>query len=185
MKITLLAALLTLAVSPLHAADKTLLDVPVKDIAGKDTTLKPYTGQVLLIVNTASKCGSTPQYAGLEALHKKYGTRGFTVLGFPSNDFGEQEPADNATIKKFCTSTYNVTFPLFAKSGVKPGPDQNPVFAALTGPASPHPGDVGWNFAKFLVGRDGKLLQRFDTSVEPDDTALLKSLETALAAKQP
>ncbi len=183
MKLTLLALALTLALPTLHAADKSLLDAPVKDIAGKATTLKPYAGKVLLIVNTASQCGSTPQYAGLEALHKKFGTRGFAVLGFPSNDFGEQEPADNAAIRKFCTSTYNVTFPLFAKSQVKPGPEQNPVFTALTGPASPLPGDVGWNFAKFLVGRDGKLLKRFDTSVEPDDTDLLKALESALAKK--
>ena len=185
MKITLLATLLALAVPALHAADKTLLDAPVKDIAGKETTLKPYAGKVLLIVNTASQCGSTPQYGGLEALHKKFGARGFTVLGFPSNDFGEQEPADNATIKKFCTATYNVTFPLFAKTSVKPGREQNPVFTALTGPASPLPGDVGWNFAKFLVGRDGKLLKRFDTSVEPDDADLLQALETALASKKP
>ena len=183
MKTTLLAALLTLALPTLHAADKSLLDARVKDIAGKETTLKPYAGKVLLIVNTASQCGSTPQYGGLEALHKKFGARGFAVLGFPSNDFGEQEPADNAAIKKFCTATYHVTFPLFAKSQVKPGPAQNPVFTALTGASSAHPGDVGWNFAKFLVGRDGKLLKRFDTSVEPDDTDLLKALESALAKK--
>ena len=185
MKITLLATLLTLALPALHAAEKSVLDARVKDIAGKETTLKPYAGKVLLIVNTASQCGSTPQYAGLETLHKKFSARGFAVLGFPCNDFGEQEPADNAAIKQFCTSTYNVTFPLFAKSQIKPGPAQNPVFTALTGPASPLPGDVGWNFAKFLVGRDGKLLKRFDTSVEPDDADLLKALESALAAKTP
>ena len=151
----------------------------------RSATLKPHAGKVLLIVNTASKCGATPQYAGLEALHKRFAARGFAVLGFPSNDFGEQEPGDNREIKEFCTANYNVTFPLFAKSSVKPGPEQNPVFAALTGKGSPFPGEVGWNFAKFLVGRDGKLLKRFDTSVEPDDSDLLKALESALAAKKP
>ena len=121
----------------------------------------------------------------LEALHKRFAARGFAVLGFPSNDFGEQEPGDNREIREFCSANYNVTFPLFAKSTVKPGPEQNPVFAALTGKGSPFPGEVGWNFAKFLVGRDGKLLKRFDTSVEPDDSDLLKALESALAAKKP
>ena len=185
MKTSLLALLLSLALPAVHAADKSIFDAKIQDIAGKETTLKPFAGKVLLIINTASKCGSTPQYAGLEALHKKLAARGFAVLGFPSNDFGEQEPAGNAEIKEFCTANYNVTFPLFAKTSVKSGPEQNPVFAALTGKSSPFPGEVGWNFAKFLVGRDGKLVKRFDTSVEPDDGDLLKSLESALTAKQP
>lgn len=185
MKIALFALLTSLALPAVCAADKSLFEAKVQDIAGKDATLKPHAGKVLLIVNTASKCGSTPQYAGLEALHKKFAARGFAVLGFPSNDFGEQEPASNSEIREFCTANYNVTFPLFAKSSVKSGPEQNPVFAALTGKSSPFPGEVGWNFAKFLVGRDGKLVKRFDTSVEPDDGDLLKSLEAALTVKKP
>lgn len=165
------------------AQSKPLRDIPLKDINGKDTSLKAYAGKVLLIVNVASQCGATPQYGGLEALHKEYGGRGFVVLGFPCNDFGAQEPGTAAEIKQFCTTNYKVTFPLFAKIGIADGPAQHPLFAALTGKGSPLPGPVTWNFAKFLVGRDGKLAARFDTGTEPDDNALVKAIEKALAAK--
>ncbi|MFM8469816.1 MAG: glutathione peroxidase [Limisphaerales bacterium] len=165
------------------AQSKPLADIPLKDLAGKDTSLKPYAGKVLLIVNVASQCGATPQYAGLQALHDKYSASGLVVLGFPCNDFGGQEPGTAAEIRQFCTANYKVTFPLFAKVGVAEGSAQHPLFAALTGKGSPVPGPVTWNFAKFVVGRDGKLAARFDTGTEPDDAALVKAIEKSLAAK--
>lgn len=175
---TLAAALL--AMSSLDAAD--LQSIPLKDIDGKETSLKAYTGKVLLIVNVASKCGYTPQYEGLEALHRKYREQGLAVLGFPSNDFGGQEPGTNAEIKQFCSSKFDVSFPLFDKVKVK-GPEQHPLYAALTGPEAATPGPVKWNFGKFLVGRDGKVLTRFDSNVGPDSPELTGAIEKALAAK--
>ena len=182
MKLTLTLAVCLLA-HLAGAQSKPLTDIPLKDITGKDTSLKPFAGKVLLIVNVASQCGATPQYSGLEILHKEYGARGLAVLGFPCNDFGAQEPGTAAEIKQFCSTNYKVTFPLFAKTSIAAGPEQHPLFAALTGKGSPHPGAVTWNFAKFLVGRDGKLAARFDTGTEPDDSALVKAVEKALAAK--
>lgn len=178
--LTLALAVLTQLAS---AQSKPLSDIPLKDINGKDTSLKPYAGKVLLIVNVASQCGATPQYGGLEALHKQYGPRGLVVLGFPCNDFGAQEPGTAAEIKQFCTTNYKVTFPMFAKAQIADGPEQHPLFAALTGKGSPLPGPVTWNFAKFLVGRDGKLLKRFDTNTEPEDGDFVQAIEKALAAK--
>ncbi|MEQ2010298.1 MAG: glutathione peroxidase [Limisphaerales bacterium] len=180
-----LALALALAALTQFAAAQTkpLADIPLKDINGKDTSLKAYAGKVLLIVNVASQCGATPQYSGLESLHKEYGARGFVVLGFPCNDFGAQEPGTAAEIKQFCSTNYKVTFPMFAKTSIAAGPEQHPLFAALTGKGSPHPGVVTWNFSKFLVGRDGKLAARFDTGTEPDNSALVKAVEKALAAK--
>lgn len=176
---TLALAVLTQLAS---AQTKPLPDFVVEDINGKDTSLKqkPYSGKVLLIVNVASQCGATPQYAGLEALYKKYAARGLVVLGFPCNDFGAQEPGTAAEIKQFCTTNYKVTFPMFAKVRIAEGPGQSPLFAALTGKDSPYPGRVTWNFAKFLVGRDGKLLARYETDTEPDDAKLEKAIEKAL-----
>lgn len=182
MKLALTVALAVLT-QLASAQTKPLADIPLKDINGKDTSLKAYAGKVLLIVNVASQCGATPQYSGLEALHKQYGPRGFTVLGFPCNDFGAQEPGSAADIKQFCSTNYKVTFPLFAKVRINEGPEQHPLFGALTGKASPHPGAVSWNFSKFLVGRDGKLAARFDTGTEPDDSAMTKAIEKALAVK--
>ena len=169
-----------LAVAPLHAAD--LQSIPLKDIDQKETSLKAYAGKVLLIVNVASKCGYTPQYQGLETLHRKYREQGLVVLGFPSNDFGAQEPGSNAEIKEFCAKEYEVTFPLFDKIHVT-GPQQHPLYASLTGPESPAPGAVKWNFGKFLVGRDGKVLARFDSATKPDSKELTAAVERALAAK--
>src|SRR3954465_8014062 len=161
MKLSLLlcasALLMTVLPSPAGATDLTA--IPLKDIDAKDTSLKAYQGKVLLIVNVASKCGYTPQYEGLEAIQKKYEAKGFTVLGFPCNDFGSQEPGTAEEIKTFCSSKYNVTFPLLAKLHVK-GAEQHPLYAALTGKTSPFPGDIKWNFGKFVIGRDGKILQR-------------------------
>ena len=169
-----------LALAPLRAAD--LQSIPLKDIDQKETSLKAYAGKVLLIVNVASKCGYTPQYRGLETLHRKYRDQGLVVLGFPSNDFGAQEPGSNTEIKEFCAKEYEVTFPLFDKVHVA-GPQQHPLYASLTGPDSPAPGPVKWNFGKFLVGRDGKVLARFDSATTPDSKELTTAVERALAAK--
>lgn len=157
-----------------------LYDIPFNDIEGQPASLRAYRGKVLLIVNVASRCGLTPQYEQLEALQKKYADRGFTVLGFPCNDFGAQEPGTPAEIKAFCSTKYNVTFPLFEKVHVK-GPGQHPLYAALTGPAAKFPGEISWNFGKFLVGKTGEVLRRFDPRTKPDDPAVIAAIEAALA----
>jgi glutathione peroxidase len=180
--LTACAGLLLAASLPLMAETK-LLDIPLKDIDGKDTSLKQYQGKVLLIVNVASRCGFTPQYTGLEALHRKYKDQGFTVLGFPCNDFGAQEPGTNKEIKEFCSTNFDVTFPMFDKLHVK-GAEQHPLYTALSGKDSPFPGDVKWNFGKFLVGADGRILARFDSKVAPDSTELVGAVEKALAVKK-
>jgi glutathione peroxidase len=164
----------------LHAAS--LYDIPVKDIDGKPTTLDAYKGKVLLIVNVASKCGFTPQYAALEATYKKYADKGFVILGFPCNQFGGQEPGSDAEIKQFCTSKYDVTFPMFDKIEVN-GPDRHPLYVQLAGESSPFPGNIGWNFTKFLIGKDGQILKRFDSKTKPDSPEVVAAIETALAAK--
>jgi len=157
-----------------------LYDIPLKDINGKDTSLKAYEGKVVLIVNVASKCGFTKQYKPLEAVYEKYKDQGFVILGFPCNDFGGQEPGSNEQIKEFCSSKYDVTFPLFDKIKVKPGPEQSPLYAALTGDSSKFPGPITWNFNKFLMGRDGTLVARFESKDEPDSEKVTKAIETAL-----
>ena len=180
----IIAILLAFAFVQIVASAQTnsLYDIPLKDIDGKPTSLAAYKGKVLLIVNVASKCGNTPQYSDLEAMQKKYESQGFTILGFPCNDFASQEPGTAEEIKQFCSSTYNVTFPLFEKLHVK-GPDQHPLYAALTGPTSPMPGAIDWNFAKFVIGRDGKIITRFKASVKPDTKEVVSAVETAIAAK--
>jgi glutathione peroxidase len=164
-------------------AETKLQEIPLKDIDGKATSLKSYDGQVLLVVNVASKCGLTPQYKALESLHQKYKEKGFTVLGFPCNDFGAQEPGTNEEIKEFCSAKYNVTFPMFDKLHVK-GPEQHPLYAALSGKDSPFPGDVKWNFGKFLISRDGKILKRFEPKAAPDSPEVAEAIEAALAHKK-
>lgn len=164
-----------------HAADS-LYDIPLKDIEGKATTLKPYSGQVMLIVNVASKCGYTPQYAGLESLYKKYGFQGLVVCGFPCNQFLHQEPGTAEEIKTFCTGKYGVTFPMFDKLEVN-GENRHPLYAALAGTNSPFPGNIKWNFTKFLVGRDGKILKRFGSGDKPESPEMIAAIEAALAAK--
>ena len=159
-----------------------LYSVPLKDINGKPTSLKAYQGKVFLVVNVASQCGLTPQYQALEAVHQKYQAKGFSVLGFPCNDFGAQEPGTNEEIKQFCSTKYTVTFPLFDKLHVK-GPEQHPLYAILSGKAAPFPGDVKWNFGKFLVGRDGKIIKRFEPSVTPDAPEVTQAIDAALASK--
>jgi glutathione peroxidase len=164
------------------ARAESLHEIAVRDIDGKATTLAPYQGRVLLIVNVASECGYTPQYEGLQAIFKKYEGQGLTVLGFPCNQFGGQEPGTNAEIKQFCSSKFHVTFPLFDKIDVN-GTHRHPLYAALAGKSSPFPGDIKWNFTKFLIGRDGRILKRFGSGTEPDSPELTKAVEAALAAK--
>jgi glutathione peroxidase len=178
--IALLASLITMTTIAAHA--ESIYDIKLKDIDSKDTSLAAYKGKVVLIVNVASKCGYTKQYAGLEATYQKYKDQGFVVLGFPCNQFGNQEPGSNEDIKQFCSSKFNVTFPLFDKIDVN-GANRNPLYVALAGKDSPFPGDIKWNFNKFLVGKDGKILKRFDSGVKPDSEELIKAIEAALAAK--
>jgi glutathione peroxidase len=137
---------------------------------------------VLLVVNVASKCGNTPQYKELEAVYEKYKDKGLVVMGFPANDFGAQEPGTNDEIKEFCTSKYHVTFPMFDKLHVK-GPEQHPLYAELTGDQAPFPGPVKWNFGKFLVGRDGKIVARFEPKTKPDAPEVVEAIEKNLAGK--
>ena len=176
-----LAVTVTLGAS-LLADEPKLHAIPIKDIDGKETSLKAFAGKVILAVNVASQCGNTPQYAGLQSLHDKLKDKGFVVVGFPCNDFGAQEPGTNAEIKSFCSSNYSVTFPMMDKVHVK-GADQHPLFAELTGPGAAFPGDIRWNFGKILIGRDGKVLARFEPDVEPDDSQIVKAIEDALAKK--
>jgi glutathione peroxidase len=158
-----------------------LLDQRVEDLRGRSIDLCAFKGQVLLVVNTASQCGYTPQYKGLEAIYERYRAQGLVVLGFPSNDFGQQEPGDNREIAEFCESNYGVTFPLLGKVTVL-GAGKLPLFRALTATAAPaaQPGEIRWNFEKFLIGRDGALLARFPSSVEPESANLLGPLQRAL-----
>ena len=177
---TLLAGILCMQALALSAGS--IQDIPLKDIDGKDTSLKPYQGKVVLIVNVASRCGYTPQYKGLEAVYEKYKDKGLVVLGFPCNQFGAQEPGTAQEIKEFCSSKYNVTFPMFSKIDVN-GPNRHPLYIALAGKDSPFPGDIKWNFSKFLVGRDGKILYRFEPGTTPESPELTAAIDTALAAK--
>ncbi len=159
-----------------------LYDLALKDIDGRNTSLKSWQGRVVLMVNVASKCGFTPQYKALEAVYEKYKDKGFVVLGFPCNQFGHQEPGTGAEIRQFCSSTYNVTFPLFDKIEVN-GPHRAPLYAVLAGEGSPFPGDIKWNFTKFLLGRDGRVLKRFESRTAPDSPEVIAAIETALTAK--
>ncbi|MEI6861157.1 MAG: glutathione peroxidase [Verrucomicrobiota bacterium] len=156
-------------------------EIPVTDIDSRAGTLAPYVGRVLLIVNVASACGHTPQYAGLQALWEKHGASGLTVVGFPCNQFKGQEPGMAAEIKEFCSTRFHVTFPLFAKIEVN-GPGRHPLYTMLAGAGSPFPGDIGWNFTKFLVGRDGTILQRFAPGVVPESPEIAAAISSALEA---
>ncbi len=153
-------------------ASHPLYDVPLVSLEGGETTLGAYRGQVLLIVNVASRCGFTPQYEGLEALQRRYGPRGFTVLGFPCNQFAGQEPGDAAEIREFCSLKYNVTFPMFAKIDVN-GSGTHPLYRELKARAAGLLGTeaIKWNFTKFLVSADGQSVERFAPSVAPESIA--------------
>ena len=152
-----------------------LHDITAKTIDGQEQSLGDYKGKVLLVVNTASECGSTPQYKGLEELWRAYKDRGFVVLGFPSNDFGGQEPLDEAGIKAFCAKNYDVTFPMYAKVKTQ-GEGQSLVYRFL----SADWGEPKWNFHKYLVGKTGRVIKSFPTSTEPSNAALRAAIETAL-----
>lgn len=161
---------------------ESIYDIKLKDIDGKTTSLNAYKGKVLLIVNVASKCGYTKQYSTLETIYQKYKDKGFVVLGFPCNQFGGQEPGSNEEIKQFCSSKFNVTFPLFDKIDVN-GDKRHALYTDLAGKDSPFPGDIKWNFNKFLIGKDGKILKRFESKATPDSAEVTEAIETALAAK--
>jgi glutathione peroxidase len=156
-----------------------LQSIPLKDINGNDTSLKAYAGKVILLVNVASKCGNTPQYAGLQALYEKYKEKGFVIIGVPSNDFAGQEPGTPEEIKAFCTKNYGVTFPLMAEVHVR-GKEKCELYAALTASDSPFPGEIKWNFGKFLIDRNGQVIKRFEPSVKPESPEVVQSIEAAL-----
>ena len=159
----------------------TLHDFSARSITGEDSSLRDYAGKVALVVNVASKCGLTPQYAGLEKLYETYHARGLEVLGFPCNQFAGQEPGTDAEVQEFCKVRYGVSFPLFAKIDVN-GATRHPLYAWLSAEdAAPEgPGDIKWNFGKFVVGRDGRVKARFAPTTAPDDPALLAAIEQAL-----
>lgn len=173
----MLTALAILALAP-----ATLYDFKATDIDGKPVPLKRFKNKVVLVVNVASKCGNTPQYADLEKLYKDYRAKGLVVVGFPANDFGMQEPGSNAEIKEFCTKTYDVTFPMMAKISVK-GADQAPLYKWLVESSDRPQDDVEWNFAKFIVGRDGKVFKRIKPKEKVDEPQVRAAIEAALAAK--
>ena len=156
-------------------------DAPIKTLQGKPTKLADHKGKALLLVNVASQCGLTPQYSTLEALQKKYAAKGFTVIGFPCNQFGEQEPGSAEEIQTFCSTKYGVTFPMMEKIDVN-GANRHPIYKALTpiADASGESGDIRWNFEKFLVSADGTKITRFDPKTKPDDPKLIAALEAAL-----
>jgi len=155
----------------------------MQNIDGKPVDLSQFRGKVTMVVNVASKCGFTPQYEGLEKIYEKYKDQGFVILGFPANNFGGQEPGTNDQIKEFCTLNYGVTFPMFAKISVK-GSDKHPLYRYLTSQKT-NPefgGEITWNFNKFLIGRDGTILNRFDSKVTPESETIVQSVERALAS---
>ncbi|MGD2110047.1 MAG: glutathione peroxidase [Phycisphaerae bacterium] len=158
-----------------------VLDFTVKNIDGEDTPLANYRGKVVLIVNVASECGLTPQYKDLQALHDRYAKDGLAVLGFPANEFGKQEPGTNRQIKQFCTDRYGVEFDMFAKVVVK-GPDTCPLYDFLTSKKTnpQFPGEIHWNFTKFLLDREGKIIARFEPRVKPSDAKVVSAVEDAL-----
>lgn len=173
------------ALSSAAKAATSVLDFEVKNIAGEDVKLSKYKGNVLLIVNVASKCGLTPQYEQLEGLHEKYGEKGLRVLGFPANNFMGQEPGTNEEIQKFCSTKFNVKFDMFAKVSVK-GDDKCDLYQFLT--SKEKNGEFGgeeikWNFEKFLVNREGKVIARFSPKTKPDDPKVIEAIEKALAEK--
>lgn len=156
--------------------------IPFNTIDGSPTNLKAFDGKVVLVVNVASECGYTPQYAGLESLYEKYKDQGLTVVGFPANNFGEQEPGTNAQIKEFCTSKFSVKFPMMSKVSVK-GDDIHPLFKYLT-QNSKIPGEIGWNFSKFLLDQNGNLIARWPSKIEPTSSEITGKIEELLKASK-
>ena len=174
-----LGTLLTMTLATFNANAADLLDQDFRVLAGDDVVNlgDSYSGKVILVVNTASKCGNTPQYEGLEALYQEYGDDGLVVLGFPSNDFMGQEPGTEEEIQDFCRLTYSVKFPMFEKVVVK-GDDAHPFYVQLAETSGTYP---TWNFHKYLIGRDGELIAEFSPRTQPDDPKLVDSIKTALA----
>ncbi len=171
----------TQAVTPTASGpEKTLYDFTMKDIDGKDVKLSKFKGKVVMVVNVASKCGLTPQYKSLEALYRENKDKGFVILGFPANNFGSQEPGTEVEIKEFCSLNYDVTFPMFAKISVK-GEDEHALYKWLVA-NSDRQEDIEWNFAKFIIGKDGKVVKRISPKVAPDADEVKSSLTTALKA---
>ncbi len=181
------AGLAQVLIAKADAADTeatSFYDLEARRLGGEVERLDRYRGQVLLVVNTASRCGYTPQYEGLQALYSEQRDRGLTVLGFPSNDFGEQEPGSDREIGAFCKASYGVEFPMFSKV-VTGGPDAHPVYAYLTSRPAPVGGPVRWNFQKYLVDRQGRVVARFDSKVKPGDAKLRAEIERLLGEPAP
>lgn len=174
-----ICAVVSVFVDAAGAAQPSPLVGEVKKIDGQPVDLSTYKGKVVLVVNVASRCGYTRQYAGLQKLFDTYKDKGFVILGFPANDFGAQEPGTDAEIASFCSSKYAVTFDMFSKIIVK-GADKAPLYKALTESATP-PGEVSWNFEKFLIGRDGTIVGRYKSGVSPDDKKLTDAIEAELS----
>ncbi len=163
-----------------YSAPKSIYDFTLPLLNGKDAPLAGYKGKVVLVVNVASRCGFTPQYTALESTYEKYKDQGFVVIGFPANNFAGQEPGTNEEIAKFCTGKYNVTFPVYGKISVK-GDDQAPLYIYLTKDANPTlAGDIKWNFTKFLVDRNGNVVQRFEPATTPDSPGVIAAIEAEL-----
>jgi glutathione peroxidase len=178
-RVSLLGFVILLAAASLFAASG-IYDFTLPSIDGQPLPLSNFKGKVVLVVNVASRCGFTPQYTALESIYEKYKDRGFVILGFPANNFGAQEPGTNAEIKTFCSSKYNVTFPMYGKISVK-GDDQTPFYHFLTKDANPSlTGDIKWNFTKFLVDRSGHVVDRFEPATKPDSPEVTSAIEKLL-----
>lgn len=180
--IVFLCSVTLFAETPATQPAEGVLSFSAKSLAGQEINLSQYAGKVLLIVNTASKCGNTPQYADLQTVFDKYKERGLMVLGFPSNDFNKQEPGTNADIATFCTQKYGVTFDMFSKVDVL-GPTKSPLYQYLTDASSDpeHAGDISWNFEKFLINRQGKVVARFQPRTKPNTPEVVNAIEAELA----
>jgi glutathione peroxidase len=179
MQIYFVLGVLLIMASALYAASG-FYSFTLNSIEGKPAPLANYKGKVVLVVNVASQCGYTPQYSALESIYEKYKDKGFVILGFPANNFGAQEPGTNEEIKTFCTRKYSVSFPMYAKISVK-GDDQAPLYAYLTKETGPGlTGDIKWNFTKFLVDRDGKVVERFEPAITPDSKEVTSAIEKEL-----
>ena len=165
-----------------NPAEKSIYDFKVANIDGRPVSLGKYKGKVLLVVNVASKCGYTPQYEALEAVYKTRKKQGVEILGFPANNFGAQEPGTNTEIKEFCTSKFGVTFPMFSKISVK-GEDEHPLYKWLISNSDRPNDDIEWNFSKFVIGKDGKVVARFKSKSTPDSPEVQAAIDAALAAK--
>jgi glutathione peroxidase len=172
----ILALLMTAIASTLNAS---LFEHKINTLEGKETTLAEHKGKVILIVNVASKCGFTKQYKGLEEIYQKYKDQGLVILGFPCNQFGGQEPGSAENIRQFCSTKYNVTFPMYTKIEVN-GNDRHPIFEELIGKGSPVAGNIKWNFTKILVGKDGKPIERFGSFASPTSKKVITEIEEAL-----